>query len=128
MSMDAVEAFFEKAKGDPGLQAEIAETIDGVEEYGCCTLADLAVRHGFEFTAVELHEAIEELRDYLDGRELTDEDLEAVAGGSPDFAPMSLRVPFFVPNVKKGFGTPTPTLRYAVSGSAAPRYAVPPRD
>jgi predicted ribosomally synthesized peptide with nif11-like leader len=128
MSVDPVKAFFDKAAHDAGLQAEMAEVLEVGAEYACCTFSSLAARHGFEFSPEELHDAIEELRNGLDGQELTDDDLDAVAGGTD---PKPFRVPLYLP---LPMGTPAPRMRYGIPGRSRntgpvnARYAVPPGD
>jgi predicted ribosomally synthesized peptide with nif11-like leader len=123
MSVEAVKEFFEKADTDEALQAQIQEMIEGKEEYGCCAFAALAAEHGFEFTAEEMHDGIEQLRSSEDERELTDEDLENVAGGAgyPSFV-----LPHFVP----GMNTRMVNILYGVSGQrgsmAQPMYGIIP--
>jgi predicted ribosomally synthesized peptide with nif11-like leader len=128
VSMDPVKAFFEKAAHDAGLQAEMVKVLENGAEYGCCTFSALAARHGFEFTPEELHDAIEELRTSLDGQELTDDDLDAVAGG---IAPLPFRVPLYLPLPPGLPPIQAPQMRYGVpgrssdSGPVNARYAVP---
>jgi predicted ribosomally synthesized peptide with nif11-like leader len=109
MTIEAVEKFFEKADEDKALQAQIREMIEGKEEYGCCAFAALAAEHGFEFTPEEMHEGIERLRELDEERELTDEDLEHVAGGASQ---QLFALPRYVP----GMSTQMVSLRYGIIG------------
>jgi predicted ribosomally synthesized peptide with nif11-like leader len=123
MSVQAVERFFEKAENDVALQAEIKEMLEGKEEFGCCAFAALAAEHGFEFSAEEMHDGIERLRRLDDERELTDEDLENVAGGAGQLSVL----PHFVP----GMRTQMVTILYGIPGrtgaAANAVYSVPDR-
>lgn len=89
MSIQALEGFYEKVKSDTALEAE---AVNALQE-GADALVVLGEREGFEFTAAELAEA---LAGHLDaGGELSEEDLDLVAGG------------FIVPSTKlnsKNFG------------------------
>lgn len=123
MSVEAVERFFEKADNDVALQAEIRSMLEGKEEYGCCAFAALAAEHGFEFSADEMHDGIERLRRLDDERELTDEDLENVAGGVKQFS--------VIPHMVPGMRTQMVTILYGVPGrtglAANAVYSVPDR-
>ena len=81
MSKEAVIGMLTEANEDPALRARI-EAIGtgeiGVEETAAF-VSDAAER-GFEFTAEEFNEVVEMIRRH-DGDEISDEDLEQVAGG-----------------------------------------------
>ena len=131
MGTNQVEKFFEKAAVDVSIQEELGSLMEDGGAVACCTFSALAARHGFEFSPEELHDAIEELRRSEDGQELTDEDLELVAGGTP---PLAYRIPYRLPGPQGG-GRPMVQVRYGVpgrpgscSGSVTLRYAVPPGD
>jgi predicted ribosomally synthesized peptide with nif11-like leader len=112
MSMEAVEKFFDKAEQDESLKKELASWVEGYEDVSCVHLTTLAADHGFEFTPEELHDAIEEVRKKEEGgQELTDEDLENVAGGRSF---RLARIPRFVP----GLRMPMMRLLYGIPGSS----------
>ena len=72
MSTEAVLRFRQAVTEDEELQDEIRATAAG----GGLDLTVVGARHGFEFTAAELNEVAKEI-----GGELTDFELEMVAGG-----------------------------------------------
>jgi predicted ribosomally synthesized peptide with nif11-like leader len=85
MSIESVAAFLEKANQDVTLQGELSTLVEGKEETACAPFIELAGRHGFEFTIEELHEVLDALRAQDSEGELTDDHLEQVAGGRPEF-------------------------------------------
>jgi predicted ribosomally synthesized peptide with nif11-like leader len=112
MTIEAIENFFKKAEQDENLKKELAFWVEGNEEISCVYLTTLARDHGFEFTPEELHDAIEEVRKReQDGQELTDEDLENVAGGARY---RMARIPKIVP----GLRIPMMRLLYGIPGSS----------
>lgn len=70
--MPAVDAFREKLATDPGLQAQVRQTIEGGG--GLEEVLSLAEAQGFAFTA-------DEARNSFTESELSDFELEMVAGG-----------------------------------------------
>jgi predicted ribosomally synthesized peptide with nif11-like leader len=85
MSTRAVVDFLEKAEQDGTLQGELNALVEGREESACLPFVSLAGRHGFAFTVEELHEVLDSLRLREGEGELTDDHLEQVAGGRPEF-------------------------------------------
>ena len=69
MSQQSLEQFLEKVAQSEELQSQIGEEIDGD------ALIALGAEHGFEFNTEELNELSSE------PTELTDDDLDSVAGG-----------------------------------------------
>ncbi len=85
MSIQTAVEFLEKANQDVALQKELSAMVEGKLESACGPFVELASTHGFEFTIEEFHEILDTLRrEDLEG-ELTDDDLQNVAGGRPDF-------------------------------------------
>jgi predicted ribosomally synthesized peptide with nif11-like leader len=112
MSIEAVEEFFEKAEDDASLREAIRSMLEGKEAFGCCAFAALAAEHGFQFTPEEMHDGIERLRKLDEERELTDEDLEHVAGGT--------RQHFMLPHFVPGMSTRMVSVLYGVPGRRGP--------
>ena len=83
MSTVAVQEFLGKVNEDQGLQEEIARAMEAENDRQAVT--DLAKARGYEFTSDELWTEIENRqKDALtrqESGELSDEELEAVAGG-----------------------------------------------
>jgi predicted ribosomally synthesized peptide with nif11-like leader len=108
MTIRALADFLERANGDQALQAELSSAVEGKEESGCDELVRLAAGHGYHFTGEELHDALEKLRRQSTEGELSDDDLEAVAGGRTDFfRSFNTRVPWM--------SSPLFVLKYSVS-------------
>ena len=87
MSVENALDFMKKVSEDSQLQAEIDKLIAGKEgKEADAAVAELAGSHGYEFTAEESFQARLAVKQQLikDGKiedELTDDELEAVAGG-----------------------------------------------
>jgi len=90
MSKDAVIEFLKKVDGDLGLQEKLDGALDDEGRAVELFLAT-AAEQGFQFTADEFLEAVQaEGIGEKDG-ELSDEDLEAVAGGGMRFSSRRMR-------------------------------------
>jgi predicted ribosomally synthesized peptide with nif11-like leader len=77
MSAEAVKTFFEKLDADEFLQRELAESADdAIRNVVREALIDMASKHGCEFTGEDLAQHLDSVSE-----ELSDEDLERVAGG-----------------------------------------------
>ena len=72
MSVQQIEAFLDRASDDVELQKELRSTVEGDEATACSALAELAVKHGFDFSVKELHETLEQLRQRQREGELSD--------------------------------------------------------
>ncbi len=83
MSMSAVQEFLTKVSEDQALQEQIAKAMESDNDRQSVT--DLARSKGFDFTADELGQEISnreaEARQKAEAGELSDDELEAVAGG-----------------------------------------------
>ena len=83
MSTQAVNQFLQKVTEDSQLQQELAKALEG--ENNSQSVIDLAVKHGYQFTADEFWAEIQnrqsEFQQKQDAEELNEEELEAVAGG-----------------------------------------------
>lgn len=78
MSKEAVDGFYAEVLRSPGLQEQFKSA---ASETAFIDLAvDLGSRHGFAFTADEVRARLDEARGGTQ-RELSDRELEAVAGG-----------------------------------------------
>ena len=83
MSSQSVVDFLESVKTDEGLQQELATAMESEDDRQAVT--DLAMSRGFDFTSGELWAEVQKRQSELANRqssgELSDEELEAVAGG-----------------------------------------------
>lgn len=83
-AQDAIKAFFRKAMGDPGLQAQLKAAASLPEAEALDRAAQIAREAGYDFTAADLIASSQagagELTLVEDG-ELSDQQLDAVAGG-----------------------------------------------
>ncbi|AFY58615.1 bacteriocin propeptide, TIGR03798 family/class IIb bacteriocin, lactobin A/cerein 7B family [Rivularia sp. PCC 7116] len=81
MSTQTVNQFFEKVSEDPELQQKLVKAIESENDRQAVT--DLAAQEGFQFTSDELWEEIKNRQQaIIDSGELSEEELEAVAGGA----------------------------------------------
>jgi predicted ribosomally synthesized peptide with nif11-like leader len=82
MSAEAVNQFLQKVAEDPQLQEELAQALEADNDRQAA--ADLATKHGYQFTPDELWAEIQnrqsEFQQSTD--ELSEDELEAVAGGA----------------------------------------------
>jgi predicted ribosomally synthesized peptide with nif11-like leader len=83
MAMTAVQTFLEQVTQDQSLQEELATAMESDNDRQVVT--DLARSKGYEFTSDELWQEIQnrqtELQQQQENGELSEEELEAVAGG-----------------------------------------------
>ena len=91
MSNDAVVEFMKKVDGDPGLQETLDRALDD-EERAVESFLGAAAEQGFRFTADEFLETVRgEDANGMEG-ELSDDQLEAVAGGLSFAMPTTRRI------------------------------------
>ena len=87
MSATAVQGFLGKIAEDESLQSELAKAMEADDDRAAVT--ELAKSKGYEFTSEELWAEIQARQAELEQRqaagELSDEELEAVAGGGTPF-------------------------------------------
>lgn len=89
MSNEAVNQFLERVESDEQLQEELAEVIESADNAGENAdrrgATELGQKYGYDFTSEELWAEIKRRQDEFQERqttgELSDEELEAVAGG-----------------------------------------------
>ncbi|GAX37847.1 Nif11-like leader peptide family natural product precursor [Nodularia sp. NIES-3585] len=89
MSIEAVNQFLERVESEEKLQEELAEVIESADTAGEDAdregATDLGKKYGYDFTSEELWAAIKQRQNEFQERqvsgELTDDELEAVAGG-----------------------------------------------
>jgi predicted ribosomally synthesized peptide with nif11-like leader len=83
MSIQAVNQFLTKVGEDQQLQAELAQAMEAENDRQAAT--ELGAKHGYEFTPEELASEVENRQSEFQSRqsanELSEEELEAVAGG-----------------------------------------------
>jgi predicted ribosomally synthesized peptide with nif11-like leader len=83
MSIQAVNQFLTKVGEDQQLQAELAQAMEAENDRQAAT--ELGAKHGYEFTPEELGSEVENRQSEFQSRqsanELSEEELEAVAGG-----------------------------------------------
>ena len=77
MSIEAVNQFLTKVGEDQQLQAELAQAMEAENDRQAAT--ELGAKHGYDFTPEELGS---EIANRQSADELSEEELEAVAGGS----------------------------------------------
>jgi predicted ribosomally synthesized peptide with nif11-like leader len=109
MSYDAIGEFFKRAEEDSVLQEGLRAVAEGGADDACGALTALAVEHGFQFTVEELHDALEGARRSEGDGELSDDDLEAVAGG---VMRSQLHLPMYLPGVPN---SRTLVMKYGLS-------------
>jgi predicted ribosomally synthesized peptide with nif11-like leader len=84
MSLSAVQEFLTKISEDQALQEQIAKAMESDNDRQAVT--DLARSKGFEFTAEELGQEIQNrentFRQQIESGELSEDELESVAGGN----------------------------------------------
>ena len=83
MTIETVNQFLTKVNQDGNLQTELSQAMSTEDKYQATT--ELAAKYGYEFTPEELSARIEELESVRAkesaNEELSEEELEAVAGG-----------------------------------------------
>jgi predicted ribosomally synthesized peptide with nif11-like leader len=83
MSLEAVNQFLQKVTEDEQLQEELAKALEAENDRKAAT--DLAAKHGYDFTPDELWTEIQNRQSEFQQKqvteELSEEELEAVAGG-----------------------------------------------
>jgi predicted ribosomally synthesized peptide with nif11-like leader len=82
MSVEAVNQFLQKVTEDPQLQEELAKALEADNDRQAA--ADLAAKHGYQFTPDELWAEIQNRQSEFEQQstgELSEDELEAVAGG-----------------------------------------------
>lgn len=92
MSASDARSFVKELMKDESLRGELNDRLDLTEDHNfdeevvregmAEVVPDLAAEHGYDFTAEEGFEAFDVLRNELGGEELSDTELEQVAGGS----------------------------------------------
>lgn len=100
MSDTKVEEFLKKVEEDQALQTELAKALEGENDREAVTA--LANSKGYDFSSDELWAGIQkrqaEFSQHEAAGELSDEELEAVAGGGPTLTPT---ISFTVETVKE---------------------------
>jgi predicted ribosomally synthesized peptide with nif11-like leader len=86
MSVQTVQAFWQKAKRDPALQAQLKAVQDPHRQAIAAEVVQIAAAAGFAFTAAEYETAVKEAlgRQYAAGQ-LSEEQLGLIAGGYDSF-------------------------------------------
>jgi predicted ribosomally synthesized peptide with nif11-like leader len=83
MSIQAVQDFLQAVSTDEALQNQLASAMDASNDRAA--VAELANRNGYDFTPDELWQEIQARQSTIEANnetQLSDEELEAVAGGS----------------------------------------------
>ena len=84
MSIEAVNQFLTKVGEDQQLQAELAQAMEAENDRQAAT--ELGAKHGYDFTPEELGSEVENRQSEFQSRqsanELSEQELEAVAGGA----------------------------------------------
>ena len=114
MSAMAVQEFLDKVAEDPALQTDLAKAMEAENDRQAVT--DLAKSKGYDFSAEELAAEVERRQQEVAQRqqagELSDEELEAVAGGEVVLLPKTL-------TVARG---PSATLQAAIEDMFNPKW------
>lgn len=99
MSAEAVSDFLKKVAEDEALMGELAQAMEAEDDRAA--VAQLAISKGYDVTADELWEEVQK-RQAEAGTELSDEELESVAGGflGPTLT-IPVTIPFPLPKVPK---------------------------
>lgn len=83
MSLETVQQFLQKVSEDAALQAELTQSLQAENDREAVT--ELAAKHGYSFSSEELWAEIQKRQSEFEARqaagELSEEELEAVAGG-----------------------------------------------
>ncbi len=79
MSIEAVNQFLEQVSSNQQLQAEVTQAME--EENDRLAVTQLAAKHGFKFTPEELGSQVEKSLESPKEDELSEAELESVAGG-----------------------------------------------
>lgn len=84
MSANSIQEFLTKVSEDQALQEELAKAMESENDREAVT--ELAKSKGYDFTAEELGQAIDQIQaeaqQQMDASELSEEELESVAGGA----------------------------------------------
>ena len=92
MSNQQVHEFLQKVSSDEQLQQELSKILESAENDREAAVV-LAQKHGYTFSADELWQEVKnrqsEFGNTTSNEELSDEELEAVAGGSQRYRPLS---------------------------------------
>ena len=82
MSLEAVNQFLERVNQDPALQQELAQAVESAAPgEDRVAAAEIGAKYGYSFTPDEIGETMEATQKQQSGEELSEEELEAVAGG-----------------------------------------------
>jgi predicted ribosomally synthesized peptide with nif11-like leader len=108
MSLSAVQEFLTKVSEEQALQEQIAKAMESDNDRQAVT--DLARSKGFEFTAEELGQEIQNredaFRQQAESGELSEDELESVAGGALVLNPKLMSIS--LPGLSAGSITRTP--------------------
>ncbi|MCA1993914.1 MAG: Nif11-like leader peptide family natural product precursor [Coleofasciculus sp. S288] len=82
MSVEAVAQFLERVNQDTALQQELAQAVESsAPGEDRVAAAEIGAKYGYSFTPDEIGETMEAAQKQQSGEELSEEELEAVAGG-----------------------------------------------
>ena len=82
MSAESVSQFLERVNQDPALQEELAQAINASQPGADRVAAsEIGAKYGYSFTPDEIGEAMDAVEQQQSGEELSEEELESVAGG-----------------------------------------------
>jgi predicted ribosomally synthesized peptide with nif11-like leader len=84
MAKDSIAAFLDTLDGSIDLREELGAALEGLDTQASAVV-EVASRHGFEFTEDEFNGVLEVVS-RSQGQELSDDELEAVAGGGAGVA------------------------------------------
>lgn len=108
MTTTAVQEFLGKVETDEALQAELAKALESENDRQAVT--DLADSKGYDFTPEELWTEVQRRQAEAEAKqaegELSDEELEAVAGGEFVVGTVAISVASLAASASAGIGIP----------------------
>ncbi len=112
MSKDAVVQMLSQVDAEPGLRDEFTAALEATEGKAEAIMA-VAEKHGYDFTPEEFRDVVSEAKASEGKSELSEEDLNQVAGGIIDTNTLQT-------NTLQSFTAPTISLAYSINSTLVP--------